>query len=1461
MRILSQLSQRTNTQISASHVSISNFNTLKILDLYIEDQNKDTLLYSPEVSAKLDSININNHYLSLSSFQLKNPIVNISQNKDSVFNFTFLVDSLTSKDTSKEIKSATDSTRWKLAFNKINLSQGNFNISILGKEKAEIKQFNLDANIKANAINLNSLTFKMDTGINLQSATAHLILEKDSICLHDFSAQTDHSQITICDIYIASDSGNIKNSTIESLKINAQSNNTSISSKDLAFFIPLLDTINNDIIINGKISGNTSHLYSENLHIAIDSTANLAFDFEAKNISNIDSSTFNLRFYDMSADIFSCINAYKSIFPDSETDLSEYSHIRNINIEGEIIGTGKKIKTIGKIKSDYGQIYTNGAIELNDNLKINSYAGNISTSGFGVGRFLQKEETLGCIVGKLQINGYTKDGEFESHYEGGIENIGINGYDYKNITFNGDIRRLYFNGNFAIDDPNAKFDFIGEVDVNSEQPKFNYILDLQKMEFVPTNLINSYERLSLQCKVNTELLGSNIDNLNGKISIDSLTLCSENGELFTDSILVKFKPLDARPSITLNSEYVNGNILGSYNFSEILGFFNYALGKHIAYLPQKFNKPIASTINNFKYSLEINKLDNIAKVIDLPFKSNGFSKINGCIDATKNLYNSHITIPYVATEKQYLDSITLHIENTKKSFTTKADIQNLLFSDKRQINDVNLDFTAQDDTMRFITTWKDEEKEGYSGDFEAKLWLKPYNQSIETFIEVQPSQFVFADSIWSLNKHIISARPQHIHINNLILEKKSSYFSLNGTASNSIEDKLSLKMNKFNIGNVSKFLSVKNFDFQGILDGKANLHSVLDKPLFSSNLYIEKTVVNNSNWGNITANTTWNAELEKLNIYVDSKVDSIENKLFLIGGSYFPKNDSLHVKADVDNFDIGFLQAFLKKTLNDLKGTASGKIIAKGSIKHPELYGAAKVNNGQFRIDYLSSNFFTNDSIHFDNNRFVFDHTVVTDQENNIATVRGDIEHQKYRNMMVDIIIESDRFLAMNTDITENEYFYGDMYYSGAITIKSNDKATIIGSNASTMQGSIITIPLSPVSVANKNNFITYAGNTTINNTVQNKDKEFLYEFKTKPKRKLIIDMNFNVTPDGTIRLEFDPGTGEVIEAVGRGDLNVKFQQGQPFQMFGDYVIDKGKYRFSLEQIFNKNLDINAGSSLRWSGKPGDATMDIIAQYSTHSSLYNLMPDAIGEKNKNRRVPVNVKLNMSESLAKPNITFDIELPNTDRETQQSVSNIINNDEEMSRQVLSLMITNSFYTPEYYSNGTAQGTAQLTNMAAVTVSEFLSNQLSKWMSQISDKFDLGVRYMPEQEIVGQGYTPDEVGVIISTQFFDDRLTVNGNVGYQNYNEVTKPSNVNSNFVGEFDVELKIIESIKLKAYSRQNDDILYENSNMKYGIGVAYEKSFTNFFDWFSRNEKKKNDKAIRRKEEDNKIEANTEADN
>ena len=161
----------------------------------------------------------------------------------------------------------------------------------------------------------------------------------------------------------------------------------------------------------------------------------------------------------------------------------------------------------------------------------------------------------------------------------------------------------------------------------------------------------------------------------------------------------------------------------------------------------------------------------------------------------------------------------------------------------------------------------------------------------------------------------------------------------------------------------------------------------------------------------------------------------------------------------------------------------------------------------------------------------------------------------------------------------------------------------------------------------------------------------------------------------------------------------------------------------------------------------------------------------------------------------PSVKYDLYLPYSEESTRNKVKSRINTEEAVSKQFLSLMVLNRFM-PEQSSIAGQDESASGSNMAGVNAnaSELLSNQLSNWLSQISNDFDIGVNYRPGSEI-----TDREVEVALSTQLLNDRLSINGSVDMKT-NATAKNTN---KIVGDFDVDYKINKKGKLRLIQEEN----------------------------------------------------------
>jgi len=202
-------------------------------------------------------------------------------------------------------------------------------------------------------------------------------------------------------------------------------------------------------------------------------------------------------------------------------------------------------------------------------------------------------------------------------------------------------------------------------------------------------------------------------------------------------------------------------------------------------------------------------------------------------------------------------------------------------------------------------------------------------------------------------------------------------------------------------------------------------------------------------------------------------------------------------------------------------------------------------------------------------------------------------------------------------------------------------------------------------------------------------------------------------------------------------------------------------------------------------------------------------------------------------LFNPVVAFDIYLPTADEETRAYLKSMIKSEEDMSRQFLFLLVMGSFYADQSVTSQPNIGSSAV----GLTTMEMLSNQLSNWLSQISNDFDIGVAYRPGSANLSNS---DELQVALSTQILNDKVIINGNFDVVGATGTTgsQTSPGTSTITGDFDIEYKINEKIRFKVFNRSNDNFYIDNGiQYTQGIGIFYRQDYNKLKDIFVKKQK------------------------
>ncbi|HSG67730.1 MAG TPA: translocation/assembly module TamB domain-containing protein, partial [Bacteroidales bacterium] len=354
-----------------------------------------------------------------------------------------------------------------------------------------------------------------------------------------------------------------------------------------------------------------------------------------------------------------------------------------------------------------------------------------------------------------------------------------------------------------------------------------------------------------------------------------------------------------------------------------------------------------------------------------------------------------------------------------------------------------------------------------------------------------------------------------------------------------------------------------------------------------------------------------------------------------------------------------------------------------------------------------------------------------------------------------------------------------------------------------------------------------------LNNTITVTDNDFVVFKKDEPYEKkdyiedysvdikgLYLNFRVEVTNVAEVMIYLPSDMGN-ISSKGFGDIRFTINPRGEFQIFGDYNFLRGTFFFTLQNLINRRFEILQGGNISFTGNPYNSDLSLKALYRLKTSLSGLGA-TISPEYAGQRVNVNAYLGLRGKLANPEIRFSIGFPNVRTEIKQTIYAVLDTTDValMNQQMLSLLVMNSFS----YASGSANLPASSLNI--------ISSQLSNWLSQISNDFDIGINYIAGDEI-----NQDELEVALSTQFFDNRLIVDGNVGVMTKDNTQQQA---SNIVGDVNIEYKLRPDgrIRLRAFNRSNNiNTIDYYAPYTQGIGIFYTKEFDRFGDIFKRQRK------------------------
>lgn len=1417
-QLASFFSKELKTEISIGSIEITGFFNVSLENVTIKDLHKNLLLDSKKMTINVSDINTKNQFISLGNILMDNTTINLRKYKsEKEMNLQFLVNYFSSKDT------VSTGNSWGFSCFAFSIRNAHFVYQDLNKEftdkgidfnNLDFKSLNVDVSRiemvgDSTYANIQNFSFCDRSGFIVKKLSADLMIGPKRILAKRLSMKTDNTDIAMHLKLDYNDYSDFEN-LFEKVKLYAILKPSHLALNDLAFFSPDLIGLTDIVNISGEIKGNIANLKGKNFRLLYGSNTHFSGNFTFTGLPNIEETyikftvkNFSTTKQDIEAfNIPGTKNKNHILVPD------EIARLGNIRFNGSFNGFVNDFVAAGNFYTDLGNFSTD--LSLRNKNHIISYNGKVATSVFDLGTFMSDKELFGKVSMDADISGSGLDSRTaNATLKGNISAIEFKKYNYKDIDISGTVARKKFKGQLNVRDENLDMDFAGTIDYSDSLPVFDFTSDIRKAAIANLHLVERDSIPTVSSSLKFKFTGDKIDNIQGNLECVNTRYQEGSKDYKIQKIDISntsnyqgFKTLDFR------SDFADIYVSGQFMFKDLNRSLKVFLNEYLpAFGYKKDEKMTKIPEENFSYKIDLKNTEQLTQLFMADLKIADKTNFSGFYNSNSSalvLMGKSSSIQYKKTKVKNF-TVKGKTENNVIKFNASCD--RLFVSDSTWLDSVNINTSSQNDSVLFGLYWNNKaEKFRNSGDI---IGFVSFVNKPKIDIRLLKSEVVINDSVWAFgNMNLIQIDSNQVALYNVNLHCNNQKLSVSGFISGNPKDILTVQFNEFDVSNIDFLTDARNFDMDGIINGSLRLSDLYATPNFSSDLNIRNFGFNHDRIGDVVISTYWDDFVNgiKLNANVLYKGNVGITTPMIAAGYFYPDREKNNFNIDVklEYLKLKFLTHYFTAFTSDFSGITWGNLKIQGATNEPELSGSIKLAVKHLKIDYLNTVYSFTTDVEIKKNSFAFNHLVLYDVYGDSAIVNGTVNHDQLADFTYNFDIQTKKFLFLNTGPADNSLYYGKAMMSGLFNIYGNEQNTFMDINAKTLKNTQFFVPLSNTSELSENNFITFTDR--INTKI--------VQSNTTDLSGIQMDFNLEVTPDADVQIIFDSKIGDVIKAKGNANFQFQISTNGDFKMYGDYIIEDGDYLFTLQNVINKRFKVQQGGVIQWNGDPYVASVNLNAIYKCKAPLYDLLMDSTAIYKK--RIPVDCILGMTDNLMNPTLTFDIDLPNSDENTKLLVKRAINTEQDMNRQVFSLLVLNRFVPPN-------TGTANLSSGVGSTSSELLSNQLSNWLSQISKQFDIGVKYRPGDEI-----SSNELEVALSTQLFNDRVSIDGNLGMAGNNAATPTNQSSSNFVGDVNVEVKLTDDgkFRIKAYNHSNtNDILNNNSPYTQGMGIFYRKEF------------------------------------
>ena len=1422
----SYFSKELKTTVSVNKVDIILFNKIYLDGFLILDREKDTLLSLKTLEASFDGNSLLSDKIKVTNVKLDDGLIKVVKSaKSKEFNFQFLVDYFKSDEPS-DPSSPIDLAIKKININNFSLHYHDFNAKrtpfSFNENHIDISKLNVSLEeISSNKQGLNlaikQLSLKESCGLVLNNLCGKLAINDKSVDFSQAIISLNSSVIKASKIAVNWNSQADLDAFVDKVIWKIKFQPSKILLSDIAFFVPEMKGMNNQIRLQGDATNTLSHLFLKGIKLDYAKNTHFHADLELPNFSDFSAYDFIEKIHSASIDMSELQN-FILPYPSGKLNLgNELNQLGIVRLANFTLTGNNGAATIAPttIKTSLGDASILQAIRfsnLNKDLVISPKLKDsscIAMRNFNLGKLLQIDE-IKIIDGEIGFSDFIiKEDDIQiSGINAKFNKLQALDYSYSSISISGaKLEKNIFDGKVAVNDKNLSFDYSGKIGFG-KIPFYDLSLKINKakLDLLGFTAVAESDLLG-SLKIN--IVGDNLKNLQGTISVNDFLYQEKEKDFSIPNATLSIRRSLLQDEIKLNSSLLDLDLVGKINPLTVLNDFTYELSRIFPSIASNLSLSKGGIANNFTYNITTKNLDNVLNLFVPGLKIAENTQIRGGFNANNGTFLLLVDSKEVMYDSIILKGIDINQNMTSNGFFADYKIAELILADSISLNDIDFLCNGTQGLLQSTLKWDPNGK-----NFSALAWQTRIRNSNDFLFTVEPSFFSINDIRWDIfTNSTISLVNSDVNFNNLLLQRKNQEINIDGKLSNNPNEVLILELKKIDLSEISQLLKL-DVQLAGLYNGNVSFRNSGSSLNFSTLADISNLYINEQELGDIKLKSDYDSKSETINANGEVKYHAMPALDF--NGSYFMnrEKDNLAVDLHFTNTDLHFLNGFIDSTdIRNIQGTALGEILVRGSIDAPELLGKLTLVKTAANIELLGVRYTLDGDIRIDKNQIEIKNLPVTDQDGNIAYLKGEINHtnfdkwdyrfklnfQQETNSKFNKSNNSKRFLLLNTKYREGDYYFGKAYGVGYANISGYGSKMNVDVNIETKMGSQINFPMYGISDIDEDNLVHFVAKNNQTVVARKENIDFT---------GLNLNMKFKLTPEAKLKIIFNEQLGDEISAYGSGDIILKLDDFNNLKMEGAYTIQKGSsYNFAMGPL-KQTFDIQQGSKITWTGDVEKASIDLLTAFTIKKvSLLDLSPEL--EDKTLASQDVNCFLKLSETLDKPKINFEIQAPNASETGKSLISRVNAETDELNRQFFSLLLVKKFQS--------ITGTISASSSAAL---DLVESQINGLLGQLSKDYKVNVDLGESNALAS-----------VQKNFLNDRLLVTGSFGVQNNSSSGQST---SGFIGDVSLEYLVNKkgTLRVNAFNKSNTNTVDENSGpFTQGAGLSYHEEFNNLSDF------------------------------